>query len=377
MSHPGWDRPEPGDQIQFGAARRRPWLIRLAVAAVVIVAIVVLAVQATSGGHARPAARPSIATANIGHPILGETTGWDLFVRGASFVADIQPGSGRVTRTAVPPLTTGNPVASFIVGPHEVIVRSYDFVPGYVIPDGQPARQLTGMLATSGPLVPGPAPDEVWTQVGTSQDLHLVTVSGHQVGPVIRFPPNGPPQMPVIADGRGYLLDTTIYGRFIDLGPTWDQPVYGGVMAVGPTGWLTQQCARDHRCRDFVIHPATGWQQLVPGVVRPSRFRYWLWAPGVVAPDGTLAAVLDGQSTTSTRLRLELIDLDTGARLPVNVEFGGQPIPESMAWSPDCRWLFVAWQGKLLAVSAVSGKVTTLHLGLPPVSQIAVRTTAP
>jgi len=205
-------RPNPNDQVQFGTGPHRPWLARLALAAICITAIIVAAVHSVAGAHRHhptsahrhhptlaqrhhpTSARPSIAFTNVGHPVLGEAAGWELFARGDTFVADIELGRGRVTRTAVPWLESGN-AASFFAGAHEVIVRSYDYVPGYVIPDGKPAQLLTGPLATGGPLVAGPTTSEVWTSIGTGSNLTLVTLSGRRAGPSIRFPPNGPDQL--------------------------------------------------------------------------------------------------------------------------------------------------------------------------------------
>jgi hypothetical protein len=50
---------------------------------------------------------------------------------------------------------------------------------------------------------------------------------------------------------------------------------------------------------------------------------------------------------------------------------------ESMAWSPDSRWLFAAAGGDLYAVSQRSGQIAnlsrTLGPALPQLSQLSVR----
>ena len=378
-------RPVPSDQVQFGTSPRRPWLARLVIAAIGIAAITVAVVHSAAGAHRHhppsaqrhhpTSARPSIAFTDTGHPILGEAAGWELFARGDTFVADIELGRGRVTRTAVPGLTSGN-AASFVASAHEVIVRSYDSVPGYVIPDGKPAQVLTGPLATGGPLVAGPTTREVWTYIGTGSTLTLVTLSGRRVGPSIRFPPNGPEGLSVTADGRGYVLAMTTSGALVDLGPTWHRSVRLAVTAIGPTGWFGQQCGSRHSCRNVVMNPATGALRRVPGTAPApaGRFPYLFSPPGVIAPDGGYAAVYQAQPKGV--FRIVLIDLATGAQTRLHVESSTLAM-DSMAWSPDCKWLFVASKGKLLAVSPASGKVTTLQLGLPPISQIAVRSAAP
>ena len=368
-----------------------PWLPRLALAAIGIAAITVAAVHAAAGAqrhhptsarrhhptptqrHYPTSARPSIAFTDTGHPILGEAAGWELFARGDTFVADIELGGGRVTRTAVPPLKSGN-ASSFFAGAHEVIVRSYDYVPGYVIPDGKPAQVLAGPLATGGPLLPGPTTGEVWTDIGRGSNLTLVTLSGRRVGPSIRFPPNGPEQLSATTDGRGYVLAMTASGALLDLSPTWHRSVPLAITAIGPTGWFGQRCIGRHSCRNVVMNSATGAMRLLPGAAPAGRFSYLFAPPGVIAPDGGYAALYQAQPNGV--FRIVLINLATGVQTRLHVESSTLAL-DSMAWSPDSKWLFVASKGKLLAVSPASGKVTTLQLGLPPVSQVAVRSAAP
>ncbi len=47
---------------------------------------------------------------------------------------------------------------------------------------------------------------------------------------------------------------------------------------------------------------------------------------------------------------------------------------DTMAWSPDGRWLFVAGaDGRLCPIDATTGQVHDLGVTLPPVTQVAVR----
>ncbi|MEU7650795.1 hypothetical protein AB0C42_15550 [Micromonospora taraxaci] len=46
----------------------------------------------------------------------------------------------RITTTAKPALRSGGPV-SFLVGPDRVVIRPLEAVPGYVVPDGEPASR--------------------------------------------------------------------------------------------------------------------------------------------------------------------------------------------------------------------------------------------
>src|SRR4029079_17591391 len=106
---------------------------------------------------------PPIAVTTLGHSLLGVTAGWELFGRGAEEVVRIELARGRITRTAVAPLLSGAPV-SFVVGPDRAVVRSMDQVPGYVVPDGRPARPLAAGLDGGGVAFPGPTPGTVWVE---------------------------------------------------------------------------------------------------------------------------------------------------------------------------------------------------------------------
>jgi hypothetical protein len=105
----------------------------------------------------------------------------------------------------------------------------------------------------------------------------------------------------------------------------------------------------------------------------------------VIAPDGATAAVVGrvvaGQAKGPTNA-VRLIDLRTGVAKDLGVRIGGHDSlpagtsiwPESMAWSPDSRWLFVAGAGgRLLAIDARSGQIESLGITLPRVEQVAVR----
>ena len=99
---------------------------------------------------------------------------------------------------------------------------------------------------------------------------------------------------------------------------------------------------------------------------------------GVISPDGATAAVLVG----SPQARVEVIDLATGAAhaLALRIDLSDVSMGwawETMAWSPDSRWLFVAARGDLDAVSQRTGQVTNLShtLGpvLPQLLQLSIR----
>ncbi len=371
---------EPGadDVVGFGRDRqpRRPWQTGalLALAACVVVAFAV--VRLVDDGH-RPGApsqsQPLPVVTQASPDLLGVTGSWELFARGSSFLVRIQLASGRVTRTLVPPLESNNPVVAFLVGPQEAVIRSYDEVPGYLVPDGAPARQLTGVLADYvGPLLPGPDDSQAWALVSEPEydRLALVGLNGKVTGTSIRLPLGGALPATAIPDERGYAMLLTSANRIYDAGPTWDRRVPSTVIAIGPTAWLSLSCHR--RCRDVVTDANTGVQRTLPGPGLTDSAFTWPTL-GVISPDGSVAAVPVSQPRSPGGVALDLVNLTTGARTQTDVAMNPVPAYQGMAWSPDSRWLFVvASAGRLVAVNPATGRATGLGMPLPPVSQVAV-----
>jgi hypothetical protein len=398
-------RDEPGPDgrdeiVEFGGDRRAGrrsvprWVPRALLACLVVATVATVAVRAV-GHQARPPAKasapapppPPIVTVVVGHPLLGITAGWELFARGPDDLLRIQLAQGRITRTYVPPLETASPDIAFVIGAHEAVIRPSDLVPGYVVPDSGQARPLTGVFAGGGPMIPGPAgSQEAWVTTGspTSPALSLVTLTGqHRSGPSIRFRPGGPQEpATAVSDGRGDVLVTDGSYNVYDAGPGWNRPVAGTVIAVGPTEWLVDVCdVQYRRCRNEVVDVSTGTQRTFPGPAVAEPY-FFSWPPtGVISPDGSTAAV--AENGRNGQLTVHLIDLRTGASRDLNVlvgavgsvlsEVGGGPA-ESMVWSPDGRWLFVAASGgQLVVVDAHTGQAESLGVSLPAVDQVAIR----
>jgi hypothetical protein len=378
--------------VEFGAGRSaaRRWVPRALLACLVLATVATVAVRGL-GHQSRPTAGaapvpPPMLTV-VGHPLLGVTAGWELFARGPDDLLRIQFAQGRITRTYVPPLETASPDVAFIVGAHEAVIRPFDLVPGYVVPDGGQARPLTGLLADGGPVVPGPPGSQAaWVTSGspTSPALSLVTLTGRRSGPIIHFQPGGP-QLPdtAVTDGRGDVLVTDGHFDVYDTGPGWGRPVPGPVLAVGPATWLIDVCDAQYRhCRNEVVDVTTGSRRVLPAPATASAPFYFFWPPtGVISPDGGTAAV--AENGRGGRLTVHLIDLRTGATRDLNVPLsapgsdfalGGDASEQSMAWSPDGRWLFVAASGgRLVAVNPRTGRAESLGVSLPAVDQVAIR----
>ena len=336
--------------------------------ACLVIAATVIAVRHSGRPH-RPV-RPPVAVTGFGHPLLGIKNGWELFGLNADSVVAIQLARSRVVETALPPPLGSGPV-SFIVGPRSAIVRPLDNVPGYLVPDGQPAQPLTGLLARGSLLLPGPRPGEEWDTAGVANSLVLVGADGHTTSTHIKLPNPGWPSQAAMPDGRGDILVASNSGSQYDAGPHWLRPITALLSAVGPTRWLGMTC-NSGRCQNVVINPVTGSQRKLPGP--PLHLLTWPWPafPGAVAPDGLTAAIVADHG--NGHVALEQISLVSGAVKPIAVPVNQNASSQTMAWSPDSQWLFVlAASGKLLAVNIRTGKVQSLGIPLPHLSQLTIR----
>jgi hypothetical protein len=366
------------DVLAFGSDRppRRPWLVP-AVAGVVLVAAGAVAVSHAAGHHrhAAPAPGPAVTVTIVRRHLLGVHAGWELFARGPGDMVAIQLAAGRVTTTLVPELASTSPEVAFVLGAHDAIIRSFDEVPGYLIPDGAPPRPLTGALAAHqpGPLLPGPRPGQTWVTTGNagSSALQLLGPDGKPTGISAQLPPGAGLPATAIPDGRGDALVLTSNNTPYDVGPTSYWQVHATVLAVGPSRWLGFVCHRGARCSNVAINAATGAQRALPASSQPLVPAFAWPSLGVTAPNGSVAAVL---VYNTPRVFLCLLNLSTGAERLVSVTMPLTPGYQAMTWSPDSHWLFVATAyGRLMAVDARTGTAVGLGVRLPPVTQVAVR----
>jgi hypothetical protein len=398
--------PERGVGADF-RLRRRPKLVLFLVAAVAVAVAVITVVRSGGSPAGSPTtppraagsrssapgpsstassgvvSTPAVSVTILGHPLLGVHAGWELFGRGPGMVVRIQFARGRITRTAYPALLSSGPV-TFVTDAEGALVRPIDFVPGYLIPDGEPAREAPGALDAGGPAFPGPDPRHLWVSSSTNDDrMVLVGMDGRRTGPSIAAPPQRSPinaSLLAVPDQTGYLLFPGTGGVY-DVRPGGTSRVTTGtVLAVGPTRWLTAECSSHARCRPVVTDRSTGVRYpLNTRVPLSTRLNgAVLSTVGVISPDGAAVAVLVG----SPRARIEIIDLVTGTAhaLPLRIDLSEVDMAwawESMVWSPDSRWLFVAASGGLYAVNQRTGQIPnlshTLGPALPQLFQLSMR----
>jgi hypothetical protein len=373
-----WSSPESlgePDEVGFGSARppgrrwpRGPGWVRWPLILAGAVVIAVAAVLALGRHPARSDPAPAAVTVTqAGHRLLGVRAGWDLLGYGPRRTVRVQFARGRVTQTVLPALDSTGPV-SFVAGPSQMIIRPWDVVPGYVVPDGKPAEPLTGVLSRGGEVLPGPRPGEVWVQsTYRIKSLFLARVDGSVTGVSLRLPAGG--WWLASPNGRGDVLLTGV-GEIYDVWPAGSRHIGGMLAAVGPTRWLAVICNRPHLCADVVINPLTGVQRQLGG---PPVASVSAASPGVIAPDGATAALF--RVTAGGQVTLHLVSLATGADQRIPVPLGPDSVGTGkLAWSPDSRWLFVVTaHGGLAAVNAGTRSVGGLGVRLPWLSQIAVR----
>lgn len=306
---------------------------------------------------------PPVSVTQLGRPLLPVASGWVLYGLGEGVVVRVDPGRGEITRTTIPPLQSGGPV-SFLAMGGVAFVRPLDFVPGYVVPDGRPARPMPARLAQSGPMLPGPEPDTVWIAAGQRR-LALVSLDGHRLGPTLTLP-RGTSTVGAAADGGGYVLVPTGSGIY-DVTPRRARRITTGALAAsGRAGWLVDECGARRDCPEVFVDRHTGQRRAV-GSGPPAGVPF-----GAISPDGSTAAVYAAHGAS---VRLELVDLHGGPRRLLGLSVDQSITQNVLTWSPDGRWLLALTENdRLRVVDARTGAVRTFGVSLPVLTGLAVAT---
>ena len=384
MGHEG-GRPEPPQDVGLhwsdeadrpDTRRRRPWPGWLALVGVVAALVVVpsLVQRGTAPApHApeRPVGTPVPASStttvpDLGPAILGVTDPWELFALGDNSVTQIQFAAGRIATTYFPPLQSTGPVF-LVVGAEGAVVKPLDGVPGYLVPDTGPVRTLPGLLSRAGPALSSSETNQVW--VGPDDNgppvMTLTDLTGSRVLATASLPA-GAETVTAADDGAGYPLVRGVGGSYV-VRPGGPQRVTTGqVGAVGPSGWLAEECDEQGRCTTVDIDRATGARRVLPIRLDGNG------PPGVLSPEGTMAAFVasaqDGETT------LHVADLVTGSDHEVDVH-PARGAGRTVIWSPDGQWLLVVDDtGHLHAVEPRTREVIELPGPVPMVRQLAIRT---
>ncbi|HEV7654644.1 MAG TPA: hypothetical protein VGP36_07895 [Mycobacteriales bacterium] len=328
-----------------------------------------VAAPSPSAPIAAPEPAPALAPplpatgSSIGPGFLDPVAKWELFARTDTEVDRIQPLLARVTRTAVPRLLSTGPV-SFLVTADRALVRPLDVVPGYEVPDGRPAREMPTALSPHGPVFPGPDPGHIWVPSGSSLVLRALD-GGPDVARIV-LPEDEPYQL-VVVDGGGTLLVPGTSGVYEARPDGLRKLSTGALLAVGPRNWLVAECTDRHRCYSDLLDRATGARREIgpPVSVGPTV--------GAISPDGRTAAIY--RTEDGGHVDLDLVDLASGEIRTADVELEQSVEPGMLAWSPDGRLFVIAAGGAIRMIDRDSGRAGPIGPPLPPVRQLAVRTT--
>ena len=333
------------------------------------------AAAASSAASSRPAPRTSAPTrapasavtvTRIGHPLFGATTGWELVARGTGVLVRIQPAAGRIVRTTIPDLRSGGPV-SLLAGSDRVIIRPLDNVPGYLVPDGKPAREMPVQLNVDGPVFPGPTPGQMWVRPADDHQpvMALATLDGRRLADFVQVPAGSSP-FEAAADGAGYLLYPSVGGVYRATPEGLHRISTGALVAVGPSGWLVVECDEQYRCRQVYLDRRDGSRRTV-STAAVNRDRM-----GAISPDGRTAAMLNPSPNGASGMYL--LDLRSGERKVVDVSANLESFDGVLAFSPDSGWLFaITVDGSIAVVNRATGAVGTMEGALPPLTQLTLR----
>jgi len=312
---------------------------------------------------------PVIRTADL--PDIGPV---QLYARAANAVVRLDFAAGRVITTELPALRSSGPV-TFGVTDTGAYVRPIDAVPGYFVPDGAPARDLTGVLAAAA-VLPGPDARSVWVEESDADGLTALravsvpssaTSSAFLPVPAAYRPYWTPPQ----PDGAGFVLISGAHGSF-DLRPdgAYRLPVdllNGTLLATGGGRILVAECSplQQRSCPTALVRLPDGARDSVGSLpVTASLPR------GVISPDARTALIY--QPATAGRIAARVIDLATGRPRGAPVPVDSDVLPGSAAYSGDGRWVFlVGTDGTLILVDARTGVARQIDVQLPFLYQLA------
>lgn len=300
-------------------------------------------------------AKPQTTTAEL--TLSGD---WEVIAYADGELVRIELDSAKVTRTPVDELPAEPPI-SLLAAPDRVLVRSWEGGTGVQVPDGEPARPNHG-----GMMLPGPEPDQLWTQQSTTATTLLTpeTLNGRKAGPSLRLPPGF---YVTVSDERGGVLVEGVNGTYVANRSGVRRVTDGAVLAIGRGHLLTEVCDERARCRNEVV-------DRTDGTVRQLGTRFTKahgMTIGLISVDGRYAALLAAKSDGEPAPHL--VDLRTGRSHVLEVDVADIFAPSGMAWSPDGSRLLVVSGGDIVVVDPVSRRVRSLGARIPAVEAVAVR----
>ena len=300
--------------------------------------------------------------------MLAAPTGIELFVRTPDALVRYELDRGRITTTGIPLTSYGTPTL-ILAATWSVVLLPLSAERRYLIFDGAPPVIAPGELGRSSfsAFFAGPSPDLLWEfgrdNLGAGGKLTLVgidgvaTTTGVDIGSAY----------PTMADGRGNVVIQATGGDYI-AGPIGIQRLTTGfVAAIGESAAVTIECDQHLLCFFVIVDRDTGHRRVLGTATGYDRFS----ADGLVAPDGSMAALVRGTQNQE----LHLLDLSSGQDTTLATYFnGGQSGRAALAWSRDSRFLFfIDDQGVLQVLDRVTGVTSPLARDLGVVRGLVAR----
>lgn len=286
---------------------------------------------------------------------------WEVFARSSDTVYRIELRTGRITATGGVSSQSDSPT-SFVAVPGAVVVRPLDTVPGFLVPDGRPARPLSRLLSNGGQILPGPA-GRLWMSDadGSQSTMTLTDVDGDPTGTVVRSPGA------LSSDGSGGLLMTDVGGVWevrADLAP--HRITQGVVIAVGPHHYLAVNCDAEHRCSRYRYDKATDRPERLGPTDTDSL------PDGTLSPDGRFAALSTWNYSGGATVTVQ--DLDSGRTVTTIETSGNSYLPGVAVFSPDSRHLVGLRDGRIFVLDLRTGRTAVPDLDLPDLIELTART---
>jgi hypothetical protein len=316
----------------------------------------------------------SVLVTQLPAPLLGGPA-LDVFGFSDRAVIRVELATGRITRTSLPALADVE--LSFVPVRGGVLVHRGDGGPTYLVRDGHAPEVAAPELSDFGPMLPGPDLDHVWVMAPSSAapGLRLVGRDGRPAGISVDLPRYN--FLQPVADGGGYALVYGVGGTYLARPEGLARVTTGTVMATGRTGWLALDCDEHAVCSAVLVN-RSGPRRAVAGVAVADVPADDPAVPdGALAPDGRTVALYVGDPARG--LRLVLVDLATGDRWATDLTLVGGAVSQSLAWSPDSRWLFgIDSSARMVAVDPRNGRMqflvpSTLVPAVPVLQKVAVR----
>lgn len=295
----------------------------------------------------RPAPRnpdsPVVVRAGSGALVPGVGQG-QIYAQSATGIFRIDLGTGRVVRTATPPLEEH---VTFVAGRNWVLVKSRWSPTGVIVRDGQPASPLPRRFDPPGFLHPGPGgrlwmEDESPTDPVPDRTIRLAELNGRLVpGRTITVRDTAAPYA-IEPDGYGGILLSNrggIYQLEPGAGGRARLITRGDLVGAGGRRLLVADCDRRASCRILLVDQRTRSRTVLPaafqsllattrGDLNASDF-----GESHLSPDGTHLALTVGDG-------VHVVDLRTGRRAVLPGTVTDTNVNRQLSWSPNSRYLF-------------------------------------